>query len=101
MNRTVVLALAMSVAIVSCTQTYQLIDLGVQPGFDTCEPTGINSFGQVSGFSSRNNGSFRRAIFYDRLFRRTMNGGDFLHDILLSRLKAPIPAHHTCVLTFS
>ena len=42
-----------------------MIDLGVQPGFDTSEPTGINSVGQVSGFSSRNNDSFRRAFFYD------------------------------------
>jgi len=66
MNRTIVLALAFSLTFVSCAPTYQLIDLGIHPGFDTSEPTGINSFGQVSGFSSRNNGSFRRAFFYDK-----------------------------------
>ena len=66
MNRTILLALALSVAFVSCAPTYQVIDLGIHPGFDTSEPTGINSFGQVSGFSSRNNGSFRRAFFYDK-----------------------------------
>src|SRR5688500_2944673 len=66
MNRTIVLALALSLAGVSCAPTYQMIDLGIQPGFDTSEPNGINSFGQVSGFSSRNNGSFRRAFFYDK-----------------------------------
>jgi probable HAF family extracellular repeat protein len=70
----IVLALALSVAIGSCartkqvsvgTGTYQVLDLGVYPEFDTSEPTGINSLGQVSGFSSKNNDSFRRAFFYD------------------------------------
>ena len=65
MKRTFLLALALSVATVSCGQTYQVIDLGAQPGFDVSEPTGINNLGQVSGFSSRNNGTFRRAFFYD------------------------------------
>jgi probable HAF family extracellular repeat protein len=66
MSRIIVLALALSLTFVSCAPTYQVIDLGIQPGFDTSEPTGINSFGQVSGFSSRSNGSFRRAFFYDK-----------------------------------
>ncbi|MBX3302964.1 MAG: hypothetical protein KF693_12190 [Nitrospira sp.] len=43
-----------------------MIDLGVHPDFETSEPTGINSFGQVSGFWSRNNDTFRRAFIYDR-----------------------------------
>ena len=66
MNRTIVFALALSVAVGSCAQTYQVIDLGIHPGFDTSEPTGINNVGQVSGFSSRNGDSFRRAFFYDK-----------------------------------
>ncbi|HEX5550922.1 MAG TPA: hypothetical protein VFX36_08815 [Nitrospira sp.] len=74
MNWTIVLAVALSVAVGSCaptkqaivgTGTYQVIDLGVHPGFDTSEPTGINSLGQVSGFSSRNSAPPRRAFFYD------------------------------------
>jgi probable HAF family extracellular repeat protein len=74
MNWMIVLAVALSVAVGSCaptkqtivgTGTYQVIDLGVHPGFDTSEPTGINSVGQVSGFSSRNSEPLRRAFFYD------------------------------------
>ena len=42
-----------------------MIDLGVHPGFESSEPTGINSVGQVSGFSSRNTEPSRRAFFYD------------------------------------
>ncbi len=67
MNRMMmVLALGLSVTCVSCAQTYQVIDLGVHPDFETSEPTGINSLGQVSGFWSRNNDSFRRAFVFDR-----------------------------------
>ena len=74
MNRTIIVGLAVSLALVSCAPTkqlivgtgpYQVIDLGVQPGFDTSQPTGINSVGQVAGFSSRNSDSSRRAFFYD------------------------------------
>ena len=74
MNGTIVLAVVLSVAIGSCAPTkqvsvgngsYQVLDLGVHAGFDTSEPTGINNLGQVSGFSSRNNDSSRRAFFYD------------------------------------
>jgi probable HAF family extracellular repeat protein len=74
MNRTIVLILALSGAVASCapthgvtlgTGTYDVIDLGVHPGFDASEPSGINSVGQVSGFSSRNNGTVKRAFFYD------------------------------------
>ena len=74
MNWTIGLALLLSVAIVSCTQTrqvnlgtetYQVIDLGVHQGFDTSEPTGINKSGQVSGFSTRTRDSSRRAFLYD------------------------------------
>ena len=74
MNWMIVLAVALSVAVGSCaptkpaivgTGTYQVIDLGVHPGFESSEPTGINSVGQVSGFSSRNTEPSRRAFFYD------------------------------------
>ena len=74
MNWMIVLAVALSVAVGSCaptkqaivgTGTYHVIDLGVHPGFDSSEPTGINSAGQVSGFSSRNSDPPRRAFFYD------------------------------------
>ena len=63
MNRIMLLALALPLTLVACT--YHVIDLGIHPGFDTSEPTGINSFGQVSGFSSKNNGTFRRAFLFD------------------------------------
>jgi hypothetical protein len=62
MKWTIVLALVLSVAIGSCagpqqaivgTGSYQVLDLGVHPGFDTSEPSGINSVGQVLGFSIR------------------------------------------------
>jgi probable HAF family extracellular repeat protein len=74
MHWTIVLAVALSVAVSSCaptkqaivgTGTYHVIDLGVHPGFETSEPTGINRVGQVSGFSSRNSDPPRRAFFYD------------------------------------
>ena len=74
MNWMIVLAVALSVVVGSCaptkpalvgTGTYQVIDLGVHPGFESSEPTGINSVGQVSGFSSRNTEPARRAFFYD------------------------------------
>lgn len=74
MNWKIVLALVLSVAMGSCaraqqgivgTGTYQVLDLGVHPGFDTSEPSGINSLGQVSGFSIKTSDSSRRAFFYD------------------------------------
>jgi probable HAF family extracellular repeat protein len=74
MKWTIFLALVLSVAMGSCVQTqqgivgtgtYQVLDLGVHPGFDTSEPSGMNSLGQVSGFSIRTNDSSRRAFFYD------------------------------------
>jgi probable HAF family extracellular repeat protein len=74
MNWTIVLALLLSVVIGSCVPTkpaivgtgsYQVFDLGVHQGFDTSEPTGINSMGQVSGFSVRSSDSSRRAFLYD------------------------------------
>ncbi|HEU4683279.1 MAG TPA: hypothetical protein VFS39_02090 [Nitrospira sp.] len=73
MKRMIVAGLALAVAMGSCVKThvdlgsgsYEVIDLGVHPGFDASEPTGINSAGQVSGFSSKSNGSSRRAFFYD------------------------------------
>ena len=74
MKRTIVLGLVLSAAMGSCVRThdgalgtgsYEVIDLGVHPGFDTSEPTGINSAGQVSGFSSKSNDSSRRAFVYD------------------------------------
>jgi hypothetical protein len=71
MNWMIVLAVVLSVAVGSCAPTkpaivgtgaYQVIDLGVHPGFESSEPTGINSVGQVSGFSSRNSNPPRRAL---------------------------------------
>jgi hypothetical protein len=55
MKWTIFLALVLSVAMGSCvrtqqgivgTGTYQVLDLGVHPGFDTSEPSGMNSLGQ-------------------------------------------------------
>ena len=74
MRWTIVLTLVLTASIGSCarskqilvgTGTYQVVDLGVHAGFDTSEPTAINSSGQVSGFSTRASDSFRRAFFYD------------------------------------
>ena len=75
MKWTIFLALVLSVAVGSCartqqgivgTGTYQVLDLGVHPGFDTSEPSGINSLGQVSGFSIKTSDSSRRANYATR-----------------------------------